>query len=330
MSKKKIIEELTAKGIYNRDGKPFGNTALQSALKSEKYLGILRWNDIVIEGGCPALIDKATFDKVQERIAQNKRAGGTKKARMEYLLTGKLFCGHCGAHMIGESGRGRSGDMFYYYSCYNRKRNRTCEKKNEKKDYLEWYVVEQTIEYVLTPARLEFIAERVIAAYNDEFGNKRIRELERRLAKIERDAKKCIDDYIATDSKLIKKGLEEKADLLEAQKADLEIDLAKLRVANNIQYTKEAIMAWLKQFCVGDLFDMEFRKRIIDVFINSIYLYDDKVIIYYNVKEAKQVSYIEMLDSTEEPGADADSLEGSAVRIPNDVLHQMKQIRTRS
>lgn len=58
-------------------------------MQSEKYIGILRWGDIEIENGCPALIDRATFDKVQERIKQSKREGGKNKAKIEYLLTGK-------------------------------------------------------------------------------------------------------------------------------------------------------------------------------------------------------------------------------------------------
>ena len=63
---------------------------------------------------------------------------------------------------------------------------------------------------------------------------------------------------------------------------------------------------------------MEFRERIIDVFINSVYLYDDKTVIYYNIEGGKQVSYMEMLDSTEEPPF-ADDLQGSSgVRISND------------
>ncbi|MCL2388539.1 MAG: hypothetical protein FWC89_13480 [Defluviitaleaceae bacterium] len=45
---------------------------------------------------------------------------------------------------------------------------------------------------------------------------------------------------------------------------------------------------------------MDFRRRIIDVFINSTYLYDQKVVIYYNLKDGKQISYVEMLESTDE------------------------------
>ena len=74
----------------------------------------------------------------------------------------------------------------------------------------------------------------------------------------------------------------------------MESDLVKLRIAHDIRFTEEEVRAWLKKFCAGDLFDPEFRRNIIDVFINSVYLYDDRVIIFYNIKGGKQVSYIDV------------------------------------
>lgn len=87
---------------------------------------------------------------------------------------------------------------------------------------------------------------------------------------------------------------------LDAKKADMEIDLSKLRVAASITYTKEEVRAWLRQFCAGDSFNPAFRRRIIDVFINTVYLYDDKLIIYYNLRDSRQVSYIEAIGVSSE------------------------------
>ena len=82
-NKKQIINELTAKGIYSpKTGKPYGITAFQDALRCRKYIGIMEWSDVVVEDGCPALIDKATFEKVQARLDANRKAGATKKARV--------------------------------------------------------------------------------------------------------------------------------------------------------------------------------------------------------------------------------------------------------
>jgi len=301
--KKEIIAELNARGIRNRAGKPYGFAAFQKALRNEKYIGVLEQCGIRVEGGCPAIIDKETFDKVQKFLDHNQHYGKGNKAQVKYLLTGKLFCGHCGAPMVGVSGTGKY-ETYYYYSCGNRKRTGSCNKSHEKKDFVEWYVCEQTIEYVLSPERIDMIAQRVAAQYNDEFGNAAVKELERRIRKFERDIEKLVAAAFETDSKILREKFGKQADELDAQKAELEVDLAKLRIANKVHLTEDEIRTWIKQFCNGDLMDEDFRQRIIDVFINSIYLYDDHMIIFYNIKGSKQVSYFEMLDVKEKIEAD--------------------------
>ncbi|MFR9200900.1 MAG: recombinase zinc beta ribbon domain-containing protein [Candidatus Gastranaerophilaceae bacterium] len=47
---------------------------------------------------------------------------GKQKATAEYLLSGKLYCGHCGSPMQGVSGTGKSGNRWYYYQCANMKK----------------------------------------------------------------------------------------------------------------------------------------------------------------------------------------------------------------
>lgn len=69
------------------------------------------------------------------------------------------------------------------------------------------------------------------------------------------------------------------------QKTDIEHELVTLRIAASNKYTKEQILAWLKVFTKGDLMDTVFQRRIIDVFKNSIYVYDNKIVIYYNIKD---------------------------------------------
>ena len=271
----------------------------------------------MIENGCPALIDRETFDKVQERIKQNKREGGKNKAKIEYLLTGKVFCGYCGGTVTGVSGTGRHGDIHYYYCCRNRRLRKGCKKAHEKKDFLEWYVVEQTVLYVLTPQRMQEIAAAVVAQYDSEFNSGKVKELERQIAKLDRDIDKYTE-MLLDAPKSARPRIYEKIETADMQKADLEIDLSKLRIANKIRYTEAEIVAWLKLFCKGDLFDMEFRRRIIDTFINAVYLYDDRVIVFYNIRGGKQVSYIDMLDATEGfPGLDDEPAPADSAETPD-------------
>ncbi len=316
--KKDIIAELNRRGLRNKKGEPFGYTALQTAFRSEKYVGVLEQSGVRIENAIPALIDRETFEKVQRNLDINARHGAKNKAVVEYLLSGKLFCGHCGKAMQGVSGTGKGGGTFGYYMCAGR-RKKECTKKHEKKDFVEWYVCEQTVEYVLSPARIKRIAAAVVAEYDKEFGDHSVEDAEKRVAFLDREIGKLVDAALEIP-KAARKSIYDKIEQLGAEKEDAEIDLAKLRVANSIRYTEEEVESWLRSFCKGDLFDMDFRKKIIDVFVNSIYLYDDRIIIYYNIRGGKQISYLEMLESTGQLSPE-DSPDGDGVCISKPPFH---------
>lgn len=316
VSKKKIISELNARGIRNRNGKPLTVSSMQAALRNKKYIGIYTHSGEDVAGGCEALIEEEIFYKVQERLNRVKRAPGANKAKVDYLLQGKAFCGYCGTRMVGESGHGKSGSTYHYYACGKRKKEHACNKKNEKKDYIEWYVVEQTLEYVLTPDRVQYIAAALVAQYQKDCGGDRIKECENQLDRVQAEISRLVDTLaVCPDS--ARQPIFDKIEVLDIQKTELETDLAKLRISSRARFTEEQIIEWLKLFCNGDPLDMDFRERIIDTFINSVYLYDDKIIIYYNIEHGKQVSFMEMLDSTEEPPFADDPQDASAsyVRI---------------
>lgn len=315
--KREILDELNRRGLRNRKGKPLDHNAIHRVLRSEKYVGVLEQSGVRIEGGCPAIVDRSTFDLVQARLDLMHRCGAKNTAApdVEYLLTGKVFCGHCGLSMHGVSGTGKTGNKWFYYQCTGRRKKRNgCKKRHEKKDFLEWYVVEQTVNYVLAPERIRRIAAAVVAEYEKEFGSGSVRQLEDQIAALGREIEKCIDALIDLP-KSARSTLAGKIERLTDEKDALEVDLAKLRVANKIQLTEDEIVAWLRSFCKGDLFDMDFRRRIIDVLVNSVFVFDDKIIVYYNVKGGRQVSYVEMLDSYGEegcPAPDEDLTEGSS------------------
>lgn len=298
--KKKIAADLAARGIVDRNGKPLSFATLQTILKNKKYIGIYEHGGENVVGGCEALVDENIFFKAQEQLSKKKLAPAASKAVIEYLLQGKLYCGYCGSNMTGNSGRSGNGNTYRYYACNNRQKKHDCKKKNEKKDFIEWYVVEQTVEYVLTPERIEYIAAQLVAQYKKDCGLARIQTYEKQLNRINAEISRLVDT-LAVCPAAARQPIFDKMEQLDAEKQEAELDLAKLRIAAKVQISEEQIVEWLKQFCNGDALDIDFQKRIIDTFINSVFLYDDKVVIYYNIKGGKQISYIEMLDSTEEP-----------------------------
>lgn len=99
------------------------------------------------------------------------------------------------------------------------------------------------------------------------------------------------------------------------------MNLATLKIAAGHRYTKEQIAEWLKTFCNGDKLNVDFQKRIIDVLVNSVYVYDDKIIIYYNIKDGKQISYIDACNDILGKTADFEGRGG--VRISDNTAYQL-------
>jgi DNA invertase Pin-like site-specific DNA recombinase/NADPH-dependent 7-cyano-7-deazaguanine reductase QueF len=298
VSKKQIMEELTARGVLNYNGKPLTYSCLQNALKNTKYIGKYTYGGVEVEGACDALIDERTFEMVQNMLHSRSHGKNAKRVRQEYLLHGKAFCGYCGTPLVGDAGTSRHGNVYNYYACGKKKKYHTCQKLNEKKEFLEWYVVEQTVEYVLQPERLKDIAARVVAAYDNDFNEVRIKDLERQVGKIDVEVDKLVDMMIELPKKAALK-LAEKIEVLETQKADIELNLVSLRIAAEHRLTEEQLLKYFKSYCRGEELDTDFQRRIIDTFINCVYVYDDKMVIYYNVKGGKQVSYIEVSEEME-------------------------------
>ena len=97
------------------------------------------------------------FNKVQEKLAKNKKAPARHKAEESYLLTTKLYCGKCGALMFGESGVSHTGKMYTYYKCAAAKKKKTCDKKAVRKQWLEDLVVNKTMKLVEDDASMNAV-----------------------------------------------------------------------------------------------------------------------------------------------------------------------------
>lgn len=202
--------------------------------------------------------------------------------------------------MFGESGKSHTGAIHSYYSCYTRKRKHTCRKKNERREELETFIIRQTMEYILTPSRMDAIASAVVQQYNKEFSLSRVEEIEKSLSRIEKEQEKLVDALIDAP-KVAHQKIYQRMELLEAQKQEFEIDAAKLRVAMNLCLTEREVIAWLHTFREGDPEESEFCRRLVDVFINSAYCYDDRIIVFYNIRGGKQVSYKDLEAALQNP-----------------------------
>ncbi|MCL1828431.1 MAG: recombinase family protein, partial [Oscillospiraceae bacterium] len=47
---------------------------------------------------------------------------------------------------------------------------------------------------------------------------------------------------------------------------------------------EEKIVFWINRFKGGDVTDITYQRAIIDIFVNAIYIYDDRIVLTYNFK----------------------------------------------
>lgn len=156
----KILAALNRMGCKTKSGNEFMRNSLYSILTNPKYQGVYVFNrssaktalgtrnthplksneDIItIDGGCPQIVDRETFEKVQTRIEENKHKGGRNKAIANYLLSGKVFCSKCGSVMVGNSRTaGRSKKRYTTYRCPKSRYSR-CDNSEINQVKLEQY-----------------------------------------------------------------------------------------------------------------------------------------------------------------------------------------------
>src|SRR5699024_11290966 len=54
------------------------------------------------------------------------------------------------------------------------------------------------------------------------------------------------------------------------------------------KYSREDIIEWISRFKYGDPSNKKYQQQIIDIFLNSIYVFDDRLVFTYNYKNGTQ------------------------------------------
>jgi hypothetical protein len=102
-------------------------------------------------------------------------------------------------------------------------------------------------------------------------------------------------------------------DDLETTKADLEIAIAKEKIEKT-PLTKEQIVFWISKFKDGDIDNADYRRSLVDIFVNSVFLYEDKIVLTFNWKDgAKTVSLAELEHAEGTDGEDEPTGKGCKV-----------------
>lgn len=128
---RKIASELTALGIFNRQDQPFHPSSIKAILNREQLTGVM------CRGGSRSaiipdlqIIPPEIFQKAQQITVLRKQHQISQRTSGQNLLSGNIFCGHCGGRMFASTARRfhhsqtRENGRVPIYKCYNRVQHR--------------------------------------------------------------------------------------------------------------------------------------------------------------------------------------------------------------
>ncbi len=179
--------------------------------------------------------------------------------------------------LAGESGTSRTGAKHYYYKCAGAKHEHSCKLKAIKKQQIERAAVIITVDKVLSnDETIERVADSIVKLQSKE--DTTILALREQLKECEKGIENMLN---AIQAGVLTPSTKERLDQLEARRSDLNISIMQAELTRP-KYTKQQIVEWISQFKHGDPNDLNYQKQIIDIFLNSIYVYDDRYVFTYN------------------------------------------------
>ena len=255
LSYKQIISGLNLDGLKTKRGNSFGTNSLHDLLRNEKYIGTLVYgaspyredgtrnthakdgsDAIRIENAIPAIIDKDTFERVQLKMAQNKKQqSGRPPQKRDYPLKGKVYCAECGHAMTVAISQGK----YHYYRCATKKRTGVCSASPISVEELE-EIVAQAVRDLLADNTNSTNLIKILRDQADKIQGSAAATLQKMIAERTALQKKLDNATDAVLNGLSSPTLTAKIRELETQKAQLDAQMMTLKASVDASTIQES------------------------------------------------------------------------------------------
>ena len=271
----------------------------------------------------PALVDEETFDRVQQRLADNKRFA-SRNTKVPSLLQGIAACASCGYGYYRTTTTTTAGNKIYYYRClgsddYRYQGGRVCRNKPVRADYADKVIWDHVTALLADPALIRAeIGKRLERARTSDPVTRKRGQLEQALAKTGTSIAAMItafSEQLLTIDELRARmpalraretGLKDQIAALDAQAADRD---AYLRLAGDL----EGFLARLRGSSATAT--VEDRQRVLRAVVQDILIGPEKITIRHRIPVREPASGGGHHDKTDTEG---DMRESSLLRWGRD------------
>ena len=263
-----MAKDFFRRGILNR-GKPFLVCSIYNILRYEKYTGIYRIYGNVYDKIYPPIISTEIFNAAKAKIDANKHGKHT-KIELNYLLRGKLFCGHCGRRMRSYAGTSKSGKIFRYYKCAHPE---VCtNKQTVKKDVLEQSITKAFEQMLSADNNFNLLVDKILETYNANlYDTSSLRFAEKDLQRVEHSLTNLI---AAVENGFYSETTNTRLKELEQRKVELKALIAVEKEKEVQPLTREQVSKYLSYAITQP------SQTLIDLLARKAIVKDDTVDIY--------------------------------------------------
>jgi site-specific DNA recombinase len=263
----KIAQLMREAGYTYKAGSWKNGPAVRNVLVNPIYIGKLAYDGNVYDGQHEAILPVEIFEQAQKRRIDRQWSAD---ARSDYLLTGLLYCAHCGSRYCV---KWRKERQYITYSCYSRTKmnphmikDPNCKNKHWLVDKLDLLVEEE----LFTMA--ETWDEKLYKKKPKPVNNQKL--IQGKLAEIDKQIEKLMDLYQIESIPFEQVG--KRIEKLHNEKTALEKQLQEEAPAEtDYDEVRELLKKGLPMVWV-DL-TMAEKRQILRSLINRIDIYNDKI-----------------------------------------------------
>lgn len=244
-------------------------------LTRRTYYGVIEYKNKIYQGIHEPLISKELFDRAQEEI--RKRSENTIRDTGSHLLTGLVYCGHCGAKMRYIKW-GKKGYKFFCYSQQNSKAY-LVKDPNCKQDKV-WA---EDIEHAVVNKLFNINIDEINKPVKDESNkNNIITELKRNKDELDRAIRRLYDLYANSpipDNNLLHV-INEKKQRLVSVNSSLEKELEKANNEASRERIRKAVTNLKESW---DNMSINEQQSIVRLLVHKIIITDNSINIIMNI-----------------------------------------------
>ena len=294
-SVKDIVEWINSQGVRNRNGDPVGYQFVTGILKNWAYAGVYTWGKqkdergnvildanglpvplVRVDDGIPAIVSTDVKERCLKRLCFHRHV----KAKVDYVLSGKLVCSKCGQPMHGEVCRNKYGVECFRYVC--RDKRRACTGVYWK-DEIESAIASNIRAALTDPELVELIADAFSRYQDRKRPSASIEAVQADIKSLKRQRANLIK---AVEDGMPYSHVKERLERIDAQQAGMERKIADLE-RSRTEITKSDVLQMLSMIVEGARTDAE----ILGAFVYQVRLYRETAVAVLNLTDRETTQY---------------------------------------